>query len=83
MCLNHRRLVAILLGRLKLTIEEAIACSLEVLRTVFARQKWYPSGGAFSASELEQVLSRMVEKYSGRPDARMIEPHDTAQECKV
>ncbi|KAF8596373.1 FabD/lysophospholipase-like protein [Ceratobasidium sp. AG-I] len=75
-------LVAILLGRLGLTIDQAIDCYVEILRRAF-RRRWFSWGNAFGAKELEQVVGEIVLRHCGRADARMIEDRGQEPGCRV
>jgi hypothetical protein len=71
-----------LLGKLRLTADEAIACYVEILRRVF-KKKTFPSSSPFSATQLERVMGEIVAKHCGRADARMIEDQNQNGSCKV
>lgn len=78
---SNPRLVAILLGRLKLDIGQAIASWLDVMRAVFVQRKSHESEGAFKATALEQAISQIVVQY-GQGDENMIKTNGD-ESCKV
>lgn len=73
----------ILMGRLRLTIDLTLQYCVEISERVFGRKKWMSRDSVFSASELETVIGEIVAKHCGRADARMIEPENKVNECKV
>lgn len=77
--------MAILLGRLRLTINQAIDCYVEILNRGFVKKGFGMGFGTevFSATVLERVLGEIVARHCGRADARMIEGTDQENSCKV
>ncbi|KAF8603241.1 FabD/lysophospholipase-like protein [Ceratobasidium sp. AG-I] len=75
-------LVAILLGRLKLTIEEAIDSYVEILRLGFVKKR-FGLDEVFSATALEKAMGNIVARRCGRADARMIDSENRKNQCKV
>ncbi|KAF2676826.1 FabD/lysophospholipase-like protein [Lentithecium fluviatile CBS 122367] len=78
-------LIALLLGRLKLSAESAKNAYLELAGTVFSERKWKFQDGTFKASKLEEAIQQKVEQALGQgsKNARMIDPKDKDPRCKV
>ncbi|KAF2808823.1 FabD/lysophospholipase-like protein [Mytilinidion resinicola] len=79
-------LIALLLGRLKLSAESAKNAYLELAGTVFSKKQWkLIDGGAFKASSLKEAIRQEVEQALGQgsKDARMIDPEDKDPNCKA
>jgi len=80
------RLIAILLGRLRLTTEQALAEYADLAGDVFGvrKSRWVPHDGCFSATRLTAAIKHVVQKYGadGNPDELM---RDTRTEgvCKT
>ncbi|KAG5634305.1 hypothetical protein H0H81_002476, partial [Sphagnurus paluster] len=64
-------LVAIMLGRLGMSVQEAIAAYVRFARTVFSRKKWFFQDGTFKASVLERAIKEIVGRHTGDTEARM------------
>lgn len=78
--------MAILLGRLRLTIPEAIECYVEILSRGFVKKGLgirFGTDDLFSATALETVLGDIVTRHCGSADARMIDVTDHGGSCKV
>jgi hypothetical protein len=72
-----------LLGRLRLSVQDAIEAYNMLSRDVFGTRKLYFSDGKFKATNLEKAIKDQVEKTlgSGRRDERMLDAGVDA--CKV
>lgn len=75
-------LLAIMLGRLQMTVDEAIEEYLVLSKTMFAKKKSFFSSGKYSAAKLADAIQRMVQKYTGAngTNAKLRSPGST---CKV
>ena len=78
-------LIAILLGRLKLSAESAKNAYLELAGYVFSDKKWFFQDGAFKSSRLQEAIQQKVERALGKgcKNARMIDPKDRSPNCKT
>ena len=80
------RLIAILLGRLRLSAEEALAEYAALAGDVFGVRKtrWLLHDGCFSATRLEAAIKYLVKKYSaeGNPD-ELMRDNRTEGVCKT
>ncbi|KAH0541722.1 hypothetical protein FGG08_003814 [Glutinoglossum americanum] len=81
-------LIAILLGRLKLSVSDAIDKYRILAKTVFSERKARGKDGAFKASKLEQAIKDVVEWKlgSGHADENMfeLESSESGEEsCKI
>jgi hypothetical protein len=73
-----------MLGRLRLTIDEAIDQYGQFARYVFSEKKWKGKDGTFKASKLEEIVKKIVKTYGveGSVDERMMDPQPVDQVCK-
>ncbi|KAG8680999.1 hypothetical protein FRC09_017829, partial [Ceratobasidium sp. 395] len=65
-------LLAIMFGRLGLSIDEAKLHCSKVAKYAFSSRKW--SGGNYKASRLETAIKRMLVACGEKEDARMLDP---------
>ena len=71
--MNNSSLIAILLGRLRLSAADAIKAYEELAGQVFSQRKAKGKDGTFKASKLEKAVKSVVEKALGRVGAKMYE----------
>ncbi|KII83259.1 hypothetical protein PLICRDRAFT_58481 [Plicaturopsis crispa FD-325 SS-3] len=79
-------LIALMLGKLQLTVDEAITCYNELVETVFSDVKLRSkSGNILKATKLEETLKAIVKRHSKNQDAGtlMIDPETEDELCKV
>lgn len=76
-------LVAILLGCLKLTVKEAIVEYENLSKEIFGAPKSKKPGreSKYSATTFEQVIKRLVKKYTNNEDTAILQ--DEEGQCKV
>ncbi|KDQ50311.1 hypothetical protein JAAARDRAFT_200086 [Jaapia argillacea MUCL 33604] len=74
-------LIALLLGRLRLSVEDATRLYAEMVRQVFSEQKFRCQEGKFKATKLEEALKHIVMSSTGDPHAPMLDPGPEA--CKT
>lgn len=79
-----RRLIALMLGRLRLTIDDAIEQYGQFARYVFSDKKWKGQDGTFKATKLEEIIKKIVKTcgIEGSADERMMDPRPADQVCK-
>lgn len=67
------RLIALLLGRLRLSVPEAIDKYRQLARQVFSDKKHFVKDGKFKASKLENAIKEVIEWKlgKGRGEERM------------
>ncbi|KAF8609875.1 FabD/lysophospholipase-like protein [Ceratobasidium sp. AG-I] len=75
-------LVVIMLGRLRMTIDEAMDWFNEIVTLVFGSKKLW-GNGAFKASVFVEVVGRMAVMHAGSATAPMIEPQASESACKT
>jgi len=77
-------LIALMLGRLRLTIDEAIEQYGQFARYVFSDKKWMGQDGTFKATKLEEIIKKIVKAYGveGSADERMMDLRPVDQVCK-
>ncbi|KAF8598112.1 FabD/lysophospholipase-like protein [Ceratobasidium sp. AG-I] len=73
----------LLMGRLSLSIDNTLQCCVEILERVFKSRKWMSRDSVFSATTLETVVGEIIARHCGRVDARMMDPEDHSDRCKV
>ena len=77
-------LIAILLGRLRLSAAEAIKAYEDLAGKVFSQKKPKGKDGLFKASKFEETVKSVVESHlgQGHADARMYEGGSTTR-CRA
>jgi hypothetical protein len=65
-----------MLGRLRMSVDEAMEWFQEFTVLVFSRKKLWGVGD-FKATNLEKVVGRMAAKHAGSANARMIDRDPT------
>jgi hypothetical protein len=76
-------IIALLLGRLRLSVADAISVYDDLASTVFSAKKRMGKEGAFKATILEKVIKNVVAaRLNGREDALMYETEDSST-CRV
>ena len=65
-------LIALLLGRLGMSVEKAIMCYGTLARPVFANVKQLGGDGRFKASKLEKVIKDIIKEQTGQENERMM-----------
>jgi hypothetical protein len=74
------RLIALLLGRLRMSTEDAIKCYADLSKRIFS-SKQVGRDEKFSANKLRDVMREVVERETGNADELMKDPRPNA--CKV
>ena len=79
-------LIAILLGRLRLSASDAIKAYETLARKIFSEKKAKGKDGTFKASKLEEAIKAVVEDTLGlgRANARMYESEmEESSKCRA
>jgi patatin-like phospholipase/acyl hydrolase len=76
------RIIALMLGRLQMSVAEAITSYGTLAERVFSSTKRI-GDGKFRASELEKVIKENVKEKLGHPDALMMDPRPEGEVCKT
>ncbi len=78
-------MIAILLGRLRFSVPEAIDKYRTLAKEVFSSKKMKGKYGIFKASKLEQVIKGVIEEKlgAGRADERMFTSTEGGKFCKT
>ncbi|KAH7339031.1 acyl transferase/acyl hydrolase/lysophospholipase, partial [Rhizoctonia solani] len=75
---------AIMLGRLRMNIDDAISAYIKLISNVFSDKKFLANGpAAYSTTKLEQELKEIVRKATGDEDERMMEKNSGQVRCRV
>lgn len=74
-----------MLGRLRMSVDQAIAAYAHLVFHVFGDKKLVVLGGAgtFKATKLEQGLKAIVEQATGDAEEKMMEEKPSEAKCKV
>jgi hypothetical protein len=67
----HYRIIALMLGRLRMDVDEAIECYSDLAKQVFSDMKWY--GDGFKVKKLEEVIKSVVETITGDSESPLLE----------
>jgi len=76
------RIIAILLGRLRFSVDECIELYKNLGGEIFGHAKALNTGTMFSASKLEQVMRRIVAKKTGL-ESQLLQEYSDSQSCLV
>jgi hypothetical protein len=77
------RLIALLLGRLRLSVPEAIDKYRQLAKQVFSDKKPFVKDGKFKASNLEKTIKEVVEWKLGKGRAEETMFASGAEGCKA
>jgi hypothetical protein len=77
------RIIALMLGRLQMSVPEAIIHYGTLAKRVFSSTKLIGRDGKFRASKLEEVIKEIAEERLGDPDAPMMDPRPEGKVCKT
>jgi hypothetical protein len=77
------RVIAVLLGRLGLTVEEAIKEFMDFVIMVFSEDDDAEPDDAFRSSKLEEAIKRTLAQHGLPPDTRLNDPTNANGKCKV
>jgi hypothetical protein len=86
------RIIAIMLGRLRLTLNQAESAYLQLSAKIFTRKRswWNPLGigadfllanGQFNTNGLEEAIKWVITDVAGIPDSELLK--DLNGQCKV
>ncbi|KAF3936314.1 hypothetical protein ABW19_dt0208754 [Dactylella cylindrospora] len=76
-------LIAIMLGRLGMTVQDAIDAYDSLAQLVFHEKKLRGQDGAFKASNLEKAIKSIVGKFDHDEEALMIDDKSRIKGCKT
>ena len=78
------RIIALMLGRLRMGVDSAIDAYNSLAQQVFSDQKRWPGDGMFKASKLEEVIKSVVQDVTGNPDEPLLEVSDASGcDCRM
>jgi hypothetical protein len=72
-CFNSYRIIALMLGRLRMDVDTAIDCYNNLSQQVFSDPKWRPGDGRFKATKLEEVIKSVVRDVTEDPEEFLLE----------
>ena len=72
-----------MLGRLQMSVPEAIQHYGTLAQRVFSNAKLVGGDGKFKASKLEEVIKEIVQAKTGDPDALMMDPRPEGEVCRT
>ena len=70
---NSRRIIALMLGRLRMDIDTAITYYNNMANQVFSAPKHWPGSGRFKATKLEEIIKSAVADVTGDPEESLLE----------
>ena len=74
--LNSRRIIALMLGRLRMDVDIAITYYNNLAKQVFSASKRWPGDGRFKATKLEEIIKSAVGDVTGNPEEPLLEIGD-------
>ncbi|KAI0269331.1 acyl transferase/acyl hydrolase/lysophospholipase [Gloeopeniophorella convolvens] len=74
-------LIALMLGRMRMSVDEAIVCYGGLSEKVFSDVKHGLHEGKFKASKLEEAIKKIVKQMTGDAESMMLDPNPAA--CKT
>ncbi len=75
------RLIVLMLGRLRMSVDEAIEVYPKISKEVISQPKWTTGEGRFSATKLEQAIKEIIQIKLGDANAMLMD--DRVDACKV
>ncbi|KDQ57927.1 hypothetical protein JAAARDRAFT_34743 [Jaapia argillacea MUCL 33604] len=77
--------IALMLGRLRMSVDEAIAAYGRLAESVFSEKKWMGQDGMFKKTNLEKAIKDIVGKATSppNPEVRMLDPRPEKEVCKT
>ena len=76
-------LIALMLGRLGMSVEQAIRCYGTIARTLFSDVKQTARDGSMKAGKLERAIKKIVKEQTGEENEHMIGMPPHAKGCKT
>ena len=77
-CFNSYRIIALMLGRLRMDVDTAINYYNDLAKQVFFASKRWPGDGRFKATKLEEVIKSAVKDVTGDHEEPLLETSDTS-----
>ena len=77
-CFNSYRIIALMLGRLRMDVDTAINYYNDLAKQVFFASKRWPGDGRLKATKLEEVIKSAVGDVTGDPEQPLLEISDTS-----
>jgi hypothetical protein len=71
--LNNHRIIAVMLGRLRMPVSECIDVYLDMSRKVFGQSQNLSHREKFDPGALEEAIKTIVEKRTGDRDAPLLD----------
>jgi hypothetical protein len=76
-CSNSHRIIALMLGRLRMDIDTAIGCYNNIAQQVFSDPKRWPGDERFKATKLEETIKSAVRDATGDPEEPLLDISNT------
>jgi hypothetical protein len=70
---NSCRIIALMLGRLRMDVDTAITHYHNLAKEVFSASKRWPGDGTSKATKLEEFIKSAVEDVTGDPEEPLLE----------
>jgi hypothetical protein len=75
---NSCRIIALMLGRLRMDVDTAINYYDDLVKQVFSASNHWPGDGRFKATKLEEVIKSAVGDVTGDPEEPLLLISDTS-----
>jgi hypothetical protein len=74
-----------MLGRLQMTVEEAIQSYGEFAKDIFGRKKLFVQEGKYKASKLKESIQKIAKEYGQQKDTEepLLDPRSEAEICRT
>lgn len=77
-----RSLIALMLGRLRMCIDDAIAAYVELSKDIFSKKQSFRDG-KYSAKGLEAAVKKIVEEHAGDTGPGIMDPVPEDKICRT
>jgi len=75
--ISHNRIVALMLGRLRMDVDAAIKYYDILAKEVFSQPKRLQGDGKFKATKLEAAIKSVVKDVTGDPESLLLERNES------
>ena len=80
---SYSRIIALMLGRLGMSVEKVVKCYGTLVRTVFSDVKQTGGDGRFKATKLEKAIKEIVKEQTGQESEHMMGAPPHHKGCKT
>ena len=76
------RIIALMLGRLRMSVDDAIKCYENLSKKIFSDMKWV-GDGKYKATRLQNAIKDIVKEKVGDPEAPLFDDGSRSRVCKT